>query len=333
MADASRKQFAVVMTALGGLCLVVLLAAPWIGSTSIDSAKVFAGVEPDAAIFFQARLPRVLLAALAGAALSMAGVLFQALLRDSLADPYTLGIASGASLGAVLAIVSGWREVGGLPAVWFAALAGAGAALLVVISLASSGRTISSFSLLLSGVTVNAMAVALILLMQSLATFTQSFAISRWLMGQVDIVDAQSLLVLLVIVAGLLALLLSTARQWNLMAAGEDWAAARGVSTSRLMWLGFLAGAVLTGSITVITGPIGFVGLIVPHALRLRLGADHRLLFPAAFFAGAAFLAVCDTAARSILPPADIPVGVVTALLGGPFFLWLLRRRRKRYFL
>ncbi|MBL8229372.1 MAG: iron ABC transporter permease [Bryobacterales bacterium] len=333
MAESSRRRFAIVVTVLGCACVLVLAIAPWIGSTKIDSTRVFAGLQPDAAIFFQARLPRVFLAALAGAALSMAGVLFQALLRDSLADPYTLGIASGASLGAVLAIVLGWREIGGLPAIWLAALAGAAGALFLVISLASSGRKISSFSLLLSGVTVNAMAVAMILLLQSLATFTQSFAISRWLMGQVDIVDGSSLFALLTIVGALLAFLLVTARQWNLMAAGEDWAAARGVSTSRLMWLGFLAGALLTGSITVITGPIGFVGLIVPHALRLRLGADHRLLFPAAFFGGAAFLAICDTAARSILPPADIPVGVVTSLLGGPFFLWLLRRRQKRYFL
>lgn len=331
MVETGRGRFIAVMAVLASLCGLVLIVAPWIGSTKIDSARVFAGLEPDAAIFFHARLPRVLLAAVAGAALSMAGVLFQALLRDSLADPYTLGIASGASLGAVLSIVLGWREMGGLPAIWLAALAGAGAALLVVIGLASSGRTISSFSLLLSGVTVNAMSVAVILLMQSLASFTQSFAISRWLMGQVDVVDARSIGFLLVIVTALLVLLLATARQWNLMAAGEDWAASRGVATSKLMWMGFLAGAVLTGSITVVTGPIGFVGLIVPHALRLRFGADHRLLFPAAFFSGAAFLAVCDTAARSIVPPADIPVGVVTALMGGPFFLWLLRRRKKRY--
>jgi iron complex transport system permease protein len=123
---------------------------------------------------------------------------------------------------------------------------------------------------------------------------------------------------------------MAQARQWNLLSIGEDWAATRGVATNRLMLSGFLAGSFLVGTITSITGPIGFVGLIIPHALRIRMGADHRILLPCAFFLGAAFLVVCDTLARTVIAPTEIPVGVVTSVLGGPYFIWLLRSNRRK---
>jgi len=312
---------------------MVLLVAPWIGPAHVDPRKVMAGIAPDTQIFFQARLTRVLLSVLAGGALATAGVIFQALLRDSLADPYTLGISSGASLGAVLAICFGWRDAGHLPAVWIAALMGASAALLMVIGLASHGRRVSSFSLLMSGVTVNTIAIAVILLLQSVASFGQSFAINRWLMGSIESVEYSTIAGLAVIVLPVLIYAWRGARSWNLMAAGEEWASTRGVAASRFMWSGFLAGSLITGTVTVITGPVGFLGLIVPHALRLWFGADHRILLPASFLLGGAFLACCDTVARTVMSPVDIPVGVITAMLGGPFFLWLLRIRQKRYWL
>jgi iron complex transport system permease protein len=327
----SKARFLRVAGLAALVCAAALAILPWIGSARIEAARALAGASPDAEIFFQARLPRVLLAALAGGALAVAGVLFQALLRDSLADPYTLGISSGASLGAVLAICFGWRAAGMIPAVWLAALAGAGITLLLVMALASFGRRVSSFSLLMSGITINSIAIAVILLLQNVATFAQSFAIIRWLMGGIESVEYTTLVWLSAVVLPLVIYLAAGARNWNLMAAGEEWATARGVDTSKLMWGGFVAGSLLTGSITAVTGPIGFLGLIVPHALRLWLGADHRLLMPASFFTGAAFLAACDTVARTAMAPADIPVGVITAMLGGPFFLWLLRSRQKRY--
>ncbi|MCC6366582.1 MAG: iron ABC transporter permease [Bryobacterales bacterium] len=326
-------RFARILAVCGGAYLMVLLVAPWIGSAHVDPRKVMAGIAPDTQIFFQARLTRVLLSVLAGGALATAGVIFQALLRDSLADPYTLGISSGASLGAVLAICFGWRDAGHLPAVWIAALMGASAALLMVIGLASYGRRVSSFSLLMSGVTVNTIAIAVILLLQSVATFGQSFAINRWLMGSIESVEYSTIAGLAVIVLPVLVYAWRGARSWNLMAAGEEWASTRGVAASRFMWSGFLAGSLITGTVTVITGPVGFLGLIVPHALRLWFGADHRILLPASFLLGGAFLACCDTVARTVMSPVDIPVGVITAMLGGPFFLWLLRKRQKRYWL
>ncbi len=318
-------------------CVVVMLAvaviAPLIGSARIDFGKALAGQSPDAEIFFRARLPRVLLALLVGGALAVTGVLFQALVRDALADPYVLGVAAGASLGAVLAICFGWRDAGGISGIWLAASAGAAAALLLVIGIATQGRRMSSFTLLLAGVTINSICGAVILFLHNIVEFSQSFVVLRWLMGGIEPVAysvAAWLGALALIVTGYVLL---HARQWNLLSVGEDWAAARGVPTQRMMVAGFVAGSLLTGTVTAITGPIGFVGLIVPHALRIKWGADHRFLIPASFFVGASFLAVCDTVARTALAPAEIPVGVITAMLGGPFFIWLLRSKRRSLWL
>lgn len=310
-----------------------LCVAPLIGSTSIDYARALAGQSPDREILFYTRLPRVLLALLAGGTLAVAGVLFQALLRDALATPYTLGVSSGASLGAVAAICLGWRELAGLPAVWVCAFAGAALVLLLVLGIASEGRRMSSFTLLLAGVSINTICLACILFLQYIANFGQTFAIVRWLMGGIDAVEYSTLAWLAAAVLPALAIVFLRARDWNMMAVGEDWAAARGVNVPRLMLTGYVLGSFVAGSVTALTGPIAFVGLIVPHALRLRLGADHRVLIPCSFLLGAAFLALCDTLARTILAPTEVPVGVVTALVGGPFFIWLLRSKRRSLWL
>jgi iron complex transport system permease protein len=309
------------MAALAALCLT-----PLIGPTHVDFARAFARQSPDYEVLVSLRLPRVLLAMLTGGALSLAGAVFQALLRDALATPYTMGVSSGASLGAVAAIVFGWRLVG----VWGGALGGAGLVLLLVLGIAGIGRQMSSFTLLLAGIAINSMCSAVILFLHSVAGLTQSFSVARWMMGGIDSVDYATLGWLALVILPTVAVVLSRGTAWNLMAVGEDWAAARGVSVKRLLLTGYLAGALLTAPVTAVTGPIGFVGLIVPHALRLWVGADHRVLLPCSFLAGAAFLAACDAVARVVLAPADLPVGVVTALLGGPFFIWLLRTRWRR---
>jgi iron complex transport system permease protein len=329
----SRRRFWIAVLSSAAAAVAVLCIAPLIGSTHIDYSRALAGLSPDREILFYTRLPRVLLALLAGGALGVAGVLFQAMLRDALATPYTLGVSSGASLGAVAAICLGWREVGHLPAIWLASFAGAGLVLFLVMGIASEGRRMSSFTLLLAGVSINTICLAAILFLQYIANFGQTFAIVRWLMGGIDAVDYSTLAWFAAAVLPAVGLIFLRARDWNLMAVGEDWAAARGVSVSRLMLSGYVLGSFLAGSVTALAGPIGFVGLIVPHALRLKLGADHRLLLPCSFFTGAAFLAICDTVARTALAPTEIPVGVVTALLGGPFFIWLLRSRRRSLWL
>jgi iron complex transport system permease protein len=279
-------------------------------------------------MFFQVRLPRVLMALLAGGAFSIAGVLFQALLRDPLATPYTLGVSSGASLGAVAAICLGLQTAAGLPALWIAALAGASVSLFLVLGVARERKRLSSFTLLLAGVTLNSVVTSLIMLLHNLASVGQSFAIVHWLMGSIDPVDYPTLSVVAAVILSISLYLCAQGRQWNLMLVGEEWAQARGVSPHRLLWTGYVAGSLLTAVVTAITGPIGFVGLVVPHALRLKLGSDHRLLMPASFLTGAAFLIICDTAARSLLA-IEIPVSVITALVGGPFFIALLRSRRR----
>lgn len=313
------------ITSLLSLCamLAAIAILPLIGSAHIDYGRAIAGQSPDSEILFGVRLPRVLLAMLTGGALAAAGVLFQALLRETLATPYTLGVSSGASLGAVIAICLGWNQV------WVASLVGAGLTLLLVMAVASESRRLSSFTLLMAGITLNSICMALILFFQSFASFGQSFAIIRWLMGGIDPVPYTTLAWLTAAVLPAVLYLFWKSREWNLLAVGEDWAATRGVSTSTLILTGYLIGSFLTGTVTALTGPIGFVGLIVPHGLRLTIGADHRLLIPASFFLGATFLAICDTIARTVLAPAEIPVGVITAILGGPFFIWMLRSRSK----
>ena len=303
--------------------IVVAIAAPFLGSTHVDIGQAFAGVSPDYEIFYYARVPRVLLAVLSGAALSITGVIFQCMLRDPLAEPYTLGVSSGAAVGAVLAICLGFSSTG------IASLIGAAIVLMIVVSMSMDGRRMSGFTLLLTGVTMNSIAFAVILFLHSIASFAQSFAISRWLMGGLDSVPYSTIAWLSAIVIPVMIAITMRAPEWNLIAIGEEWAASRGVSTTAMTAFGYVAGSVLTGLVTSLTGPIGFVGLIVPHALRLRFGADHRTLIPCSILLGAAFLVICDTLSRTVNPPTDIPVGVLTAMGGGPFFLWLLRSKRK----
>lgn len=315
----SRLWFVLGISAAAALACALLL--PLVGSATISYANAWKGEMPDHAILFEIRFPRVLLSMLAGGALALAGVIFQSLLREPLATPDTLGVSSGASLGAVIAICLN------LPGIWLYAVAGSGLTLLLVLAVATGRRGLSPFTLLLAGITINSICLAAILFLHSFATFGQSFVITRWLMGGIEAVSPQTLLFLSATILPLAAWCSWRARDWNLMAVGDEWAAARGLDTRRMLITGYLTGSLLTGAVTSLTGPIGFVGLIVPHAVRLVFGADHRLLLPASFLLGAAFLAICDTVARVALAPAEVPAGVITAMLGGPFFIWILRTR------
>jgi iron complex transport system permease protein len=326
---ATRRRFWTAIGLSAAAAGLALLVTPLIGPTHVDLARVLAHQSPDFEIMSGLRIPRVLLGMLTGGCLALAGAVFQALLRDALATPYTLGVSSGAALGAVIVICFGLHSSGQLPAIWLGALAGAGLVLVLVLGIAEQGRRMSSFTLLLAGIAINSICSALIQLLHSMTSLSQSFSITRWLMGGVDAVEYSTLAWLTVLVAPAAAIVLMRGRQFNLMAVGEEWAASHGVEVNRLLLTGYIAGSVLTAPLTAVTGPIGFVGLIVPHALRLWLGADHRLLLPCSLLLGAAFLAVCDAIGRVVLAPADIPVGIITAMLGGPFFIWLLRARRK----
>lgn len=322
------RRLAIVLIAGFAAVLACVVICPLIGPSTLSLRRAFTGQWPDNQMFFGVRLPRVLLSLLCGGALSIAGCLFQSLLRDNLATPYTLGVSSGASLGAVVAICFGLNTVAGLPGIWGAALLGAAITLLIVLAVASEGSRMSSFTLLLGGVMINGVVTSLIMLLHNLASVRESFAIVHWLMGNIDPPEPRTLVALAIAVLPTSVGLCLMARRWNLMAVGEEWAATRGVSPARLLLIGYIAGSFLAAAVTAVTGPIGFVGLVVPHALRLKLGSDHRLLMPASFLFGAAFLAVCDTVARTILS-VELPVSVLTSLVGGPSFIVLLRSRRR----
>ena len=324
-----------------GLCLVVaivaVVTAPFIGPTPLDVSRVFSRALPfadnvDAQIFFLARLPRALAAALVGGTLAAAGVVFQALLRNPLATPYTLGISAGASFGAMLAITFGAAlPVGlGLGGVAGASLAGAGLAVAVVYALASARHSgLSTTVLLLAGVTMNAFFSALILFVQYLSDFTETFRALRWLMGDLDVAGYAPILAALPLVVIALSAFGWLARPLNLLALGADAAATRGVDVVRAQRVAFFAGSLATGSAVSVGGPIGFVGIIVPHLVRLVVGADHRLVLPASFGFGAGFLVVCDVLARTLMSPLELPVGIITAMIGGPFFLYMLIKRTR----
>ena len=290
--------------------------------------RVLEGLSPDREIFVVLRLPRILFGAIAGGSLAVAGVLFQAILRNALATPFTLGVSSGSSFGAVLAIWLGLEVVIlGVPIVSVAAFLGALLTIALVFMIARTRSALPTFTLLLAGVTLNFIFAALILFIHYASTFTETFLMVRWMMGGVNDVSYSLILKTGPVVLVAVAVLMWYAPALNLLAAGEHWATTRGVDVDRLKKTCFIAGSLLTGLVTAVTGPIGFVGLIVPHALRLVAGSDHRVLIPGAFFVGGGFLVLCDTAARTILSPSELPVGVITALLGGPLFILLLRRR------
>jgi iron complex transport system permease protein len=325
---------AMTVAAFGALAAAAIVIAPAVGSTPISLARVFDRSIPfadnvDAQVFFIARLPRVLAGALVGAALASAGVVFQAMLRNPLATPFTLGVSAGASLGAMLAITFGLTLTAGpFSSVPFASLVGATVAAAIVYWLATpSGRATSTSVLLLAGVTLNSFFSALILFVQYLADYAQIVSAFRWLMGDLDVGGFDSIgasLPLLLIAFAMFAVLPSSL---NLLSVGNDAAAARGVDVAKAQRIAFVSASLATSAAVSLAGPIGFIGIVVPHLVRLMVGVDHRLVLPASALFGSSFLVACDVVSRTILSPIEIPVGVVTAMIGGPFFLWLLVRK------
>jgi iron complex transport system permease protein len=329
-----RLRLALTLGGFGLLALASLVLAPLVGSTPISLARAFDRTTPfadnvDAQIFFVARMPRVIAGACVGATLAAAGVVFQALLRNPLATPFTLGVSAGASLGAMLVIAFGSAlTFGPFSAVPFASLAGAGLAAGVVYRLATMrDRAMSTTVLLLAGVTLNSFFSALIMFVQHLAEFAQVYRAVRWLMGDLDVGSFQPIAAALPLMLAAFALFAMLPSSLNLLSVGSDLAATRGVDVGRAQRLAFISASLATAAAVSLAGPIGFIGIVVPHLVRLMVGVDHRIVLPASALFGAAFLVGCDVIARTVLAPVEIPVGVVTAMLGGPFFLWLLVTR------
>src|SRR5579884_2516614 len=320
-----RKLLGTLATLLAAL-LFSIAAASLVGPVHASLGRALgpggAGT-PDYVIIVRTRLPRVLLGAAVGASLSAAGAALQALLQNPLAEPHLLGVSSGAAVAGLVALVAGADPIS--PLVPAAAFAGAlGTMALVYLGARTQGRA-TPHAILLVGVVCNAVAAAAIMLVNAHAS-----GVLFWIMGALS-TQSYALVALVALYACVgLVWLVAHAQSLNLFAAGDEGALQLGIDVERARRSVFVAASLLVAAAVSVSGIIGFVGLIVPHLLRLLLGPDQRLLLPASFLGGAVFLVWADTAARTALGPAELPVGVVTALLGGPFFILLLRRQLSR---
>ena len=327
IAPAQRPRAIVVLGVLGAAALAALVLALATGSVGVNAAALFHALLGDAsdgpaAIVRELRLPRALAGFAVGGLLAVAGALMQVLLRNPLADPYVLGISGGAAVGALAVLFAGFAVL-----VMPAAFVGAVVSTLVVFGLARAGGDHAPWTatrLLLTGVVVATGWGALIALLLTLAPDAQLRGMLFWLLG--DLSAPPSPVPALVALAIVLAIALAFARDMNVLARGDDIAGALGVAVSRVTLVLHATAALATAAAVTTAGTVGFVGLIVPHALRLVIGNDQRVLLPAAALAGGALLVLADTLARSIVAPVQLPVGVITALIGVPAFLYLVAR-------
>lgn len=332
------SQRARLLVLLGALVAALALAgavALFLGSAGLSPRAVLAAVtgrapaaSVESVVTLSIRLPRIAVAVLAGGALAVAGVAFQALTRNPLAEPSVLGVSGGAAFGVVIGqsvgLGPGLLQAAGLTAFAFAgALVAAGAVYLI----AAAGRGLQIQTLLLAGVIVGIFFSAAITVVVSLLDMNRLGGVIHWLLGNLAPIPPRPLALFAALAAVGFALVLARARELNLLALGEESARQLGVDAERLKLVIFVAAALLTASVVAFAGPIGFVGLVVPHALRMLVGPDNRLLVPAALVGGGIFLLAADTVARNIVTPAELSVGVITSLCGAPVFVWLLRTR------
>ena len=282
-------------------------------------------------IVWDVRFPRILMGLFVGASLSMTGAALQALVRNPLADPYVLGISSGAALGATLGLALGLSSIMGGIGLPLCAFIGGGLTIILVYGIAASQGQLPMHQLLLAGVIVNAVCSALMMFATSILNPTALYRVVLWLMGTLSAPSTSALIAIGLCMLSAMVLLVRQSQALNLLAVGEDAARSLGVESERVQRTVFLVSALLTGVVVSVSGMIGFVGMVVPHLVRILWGADHRLLLPVSAMAGGMLLMVADTVGRTVVAPAEIPVGVITALIGGPFFIYLLVTRKYRF--
>ena len=339
----TRRRWAMTLFVLSSASLLIALFSLHFGTESIGPMQAISilwqtfraggmaveSADPTVVILLQLRLPRVLLAFLVGGCLAAVGTALQAMLRNPLADPYVLGISSGAALGAALAILLGLEaSLLAFSTLPLCAFGGGLLALAIVYRVATSSGALPVQSLLLAGVILNAIFSALIMFATSMMSPSRSFAITSWLMGTLTAPSYPALAILAMYVTGGGLMLLGQARALNVLTLGEESAKSLGVEVEKVKKTIFIVSALLTGAVVSASGLIGFIGMMVPHAVRMLVGPDHRILLPASVLAGGAFLTAADAVARSVLAPSEIPVGVITALVGGPCFLYFLVYRK-----
>jgi iron complex transport system permease protein len=330
------------LISLSALLLIVVILSSGIGVADISPVQIiriissrlpFVNIEKDwddnqELALMEWRLPRILIGVIVGGGLAIAGVVFQALLRNPLSDPYILGVSSGGSLGAVIAIILGIGSIKGFPTLPIFAFLGALGSIFLVYSIARIGGKTPSHIILLAGVIVNSFFSAMIMFLVSMIRENEAYRFILWSMGNLAPTETNLTLTSLGLVMFGGVVLLFYGQSFNLLSMGEETATELGVEVERVKKVAFVFASLITGACVAICGIIGFVGLIVPHIVRMLIGADHRILMPTSAIVGAIFLVSADTVARTITAPSEIPVGVVTALAGAPFFIYLLRRRR-----
>jgi ABC-type Fe3+-siderophore transport system permease subunit len=308
------------------LLMVALFLASSAGAADVSWRAAFAGDATARAILFGIRLPRALLAALVGATLAVAGVTFQTLLRNPLADPFILGVSGGAACGAAVSTGFGPARVSGL--VPLVAFAGACAATAAVFLLARRRAHTDPTRLLLSGLVLNAFFSAVILVSFALSKTSDLTAALRWMMGTLFGATWSDVALLAALLVVAMATLVFVGNDLRMLAFGEDDAKSRGVDVERIKLVGFAAGSIVTGAAVAVSGIIGFVGLLVPHLIRMIWRRDFRFLLPLCALGGATLVVLADLVSRIVLPSSELPIGAFTAILGVPFFLSLLRRDR-----
>ncbi len=312
-------------------CLVLLLA-PSTGPVFVSPIEALRGEGLDAGIYWNIRMPRVLASFIAGASLAVSGMAFQALFRSPLATPFTLGVASGASFAAALAAFLGLTFTwGGYSFPGLFALVGAGGSVLLVYSITRLKRSFSVDTLLLAGVAINYCFASAVVCLQYLSDYSNIFRVLRALLGGFEGFDYPLLIGMLPFVLPGMFVLAGLCYELNLIAQGEDVAIGRGMDIVKTRKILFVITSMMVGGVVAVAGPIGFIGLMAPHICRLLVGSNHRFLMPATVCIGGMLLAICDTLARTVISPGEIPVGVLTSLLGGPFFIWLLLTRKETH--
>jgi iron complex transport system permease protein len=317
--------------ALLALAVTVAALATAIGTVHVDLTRALNdSSSPDRAILLGARLPRVLMAAIVGAVLAAVGTALQALVRNPLAEGGILGISGGGALGAIVALVLLSHSPAADALVPLCAFGASLISTIAVYRLAQLDGRLEPFTLLLVGVIFNAFWGAAIMLVNSVVNFYFTHSIIFWLMGSFEAPTWREVILVTILGVAGSAILFGFARDMNLLSLGDEEAAALGVDVALVRRMIFVVTSLLIGAVVSVSGIISFVGLIVPHVLRLIFGADHRLLLPASFIAGAAFTILADLIARVAIAPAELPVGAITALCGGPFFIYILRREGRK---
>ena len=327
----NMKRFFTVHLVLGLLLIGTILFSLAVGTGSVDWALAWRDrLSPDHDILFYSRLPRILLGVLVGFSLSTGGVAFQSLLRNPLADPYILGVSGGAALGSVVAVALG------LHFTWVSTLAflSSLASLLLIYWVAQTKGRLPVHTLLLTGVIFNAFSFALIMFINSVVSFEQAHRIWYLMVGSLESESYGKIITVGTFIVVGFVILIRNAGPMNLMATGDESAQYLGLDVNRFRKRTFFAASLMIGATVSLSGLIGFVGLFIPHMMRLILGSDHRLLLPASGLFGASFIVLADWLARTLLSGASyqtqLPVGVITALVGGPFFVYLIKRPGKR---